>query len=197
MKPALPWLSLALVATAVAIGASPGHGAGLDWQPGAETWRLLTSQLTHWDADHLSWDALAVAILGCWSERSWPGPTRLALLAGLLLIPLVVVAVHPGLAFRGLSGLACVLAVTGGMGAWREARQAGDRLAMGVAGSLLVGLAAKILYELVTHDAVFATATIWQPVPLAHLAGALVGAGVVLAGLRIPRPVALTARPVG
>ena len=170
-----PWLSLALVATAVAIGALPGQGAGLDWQLGAEGWRLLTCQLTHWDADHLLWDALAVAILGGWSESRWPEVTRKALLIGLVLIPAVVVVAYPGLAFRGLSGLACTLAVTGAMGAWREARSAHDRLAMGVAGALLVGLAAKTLYEILTHDAVFAAATTWQPVPLAHLAGAAAG----------------------
>lgn len=171
MKRSLPWLSLALVAVAAAAWAMPGHGAWLGWEPGAAPWRLFTSQLAHWDPDHLLWDGLAVLILGAYAESRWSAPTRLALALGLVLVPLTVVAVHPGLAFRGLSGLACTLALVAAIATWREARLQLDLLGMLLGGGLLLGLLAKTAYELLTADAVFASAATWQPVPVAHLAG--------------------------
>lgn len=170
-----PWLSLGLVAAALAIGAAPGLGAALDWRPGAAPWRLLTCQLTHWDAGQLGWDAFAMVILGAWAESRWPAQARRGLVAGLLLVPAVVAAVHPWLAFRGLSGLACALAAGGALAAWQEARVGRDLLAEGVAGALLGGLLAKIAYELATGATVFVDAAGWRPLPLAHLAGACAG----------------------
>lgn len=186
-----PWATVGLVVAAAAIAGLPGFGAALAWQPDAGWWRLLSCQLTHWDADHLHWDVLAVAILGCWSETRWPAATRSTLAIGTLAIPLVVVIAHPGLAYRGLSGLACALAAVGSVRALREARRCGDGPALVVAAGLLAGLLAKTAWELSTGDAVFAAATGWTPLPLAHIAGILVGSTIGL----LPHGVRTAAAP--
>jgi hypothetical protein len=167
-----PLLTCALVGIAV-LGCLPG--AALGWEPGAAPWRLLTSQLAHWDGDHLLWDALAVLIFGCWAEGRWPGRTRLGIIIALPLIPLAVVLVHPDMAFRGLSGLACTLVTVAAIGTWRDGRRDGDALAAGAAMALIAILLGKTGYETLTGDTVFAAAEGWWPVPLAHAVGTLAG----------------------
>jgi hypothetical protein len=179
--PARPWATLALLAAALATAAVPGLAATLGYEPGVAAWRLFSSQLAHWDGDHLLWDALAVAILGWWAESRWPGRTRLALGLGILAVPLATTAVHPDLAYRGLSGLACTLAAVGALCAWQDARRARDGVAALVAAGLLAGLVLKTAYELATGDAVFATAAGWIPLPVAHLIGIACGLTAALA----------------
>lgn len=196
MSPARwPWATVGLVVAAVAIAGLPGFGAALAWQPDAGWWRLLTCQLTHWDADHLRWDVLAVAILGCWSETRWPAATRWTLAVGTLAIPLAVILGHPDLAYRGLSGLACALAALGSVQALREARGSGDRAAQAVATGLLAGLLAKTAWEVATGEAVFAAATGWTPLPLAHIAGILVGSTIGLVAHEVRTASAASAVP--
>lgn len=173
-----PWATLALVAAALAATALPGFGAPLAWEPGAGLWRLATCQLTHWDPDHLRWNALAVLILGCWSEWRWPAAARWTMAVGLIAIPLVIAFAHPHLAYRGLSGLACALAALGAVSAGRDARRDGDGPARLVAAALLAGLLAKTAWELATGDALFATADGWLPLPAAHIAGIAVGGAI-------------------
>lgn len=170
-----PWFSLGLVVAAAAAASLPGFGAPLAWQPGADLWRLATCQLTHWDPDHLRWDAMAVGILGCWAETRWPAATRWTLAIGLIAIPIVIAIVHHNLAYRGLSGLACALAAMGAVRAARDARHDGDGPAHVVAITLLAGLLAKTAWEVVTGDALFATADTWIPLPAAHIAGIVIG----------------------
>lgn len=170
-----PWFSLGLVVAAAATASLPGFGAPLAWQPGADLWRLASCQLTHWDPDHLRWDGMAVGILGCWAETRWPAATRWTLAIGLLAIPIVIAMLHPYLAYRGLSGLACALAAMGAIRAARDARQAGDGPAHLVAVGLLAGLLAKTAWELVTGNALFAAADSWIPLPAAHVAGIIIG----------------------
>lgn len=169
----MPVAAGALVLAAVLAWLVPGTALG--WEPGAAPWRLLSSQLAHWDGDHLLWDGLAMLILGCWAERRWPGRTRMGLAIALPLVPLAVALVYPDMAFRGLSGLACTLATVAAIGTWRESRRDGDAVAMAVALALSVLLLGKTAYEMVTGNAVFAAAKGWSPVPLAHAVGALCG----------------------
>ncbi len=176
MRLTLPWLTLAILVAAAAGMVLPSLGNLLGWEPGAADWRLATCQLAHWDANHALWDGLAVAILGWWSETRWPGRIRFTLLAALVLIPLAVHQFHGPIPFRGLSGVACALAAAGAVCTWRSARDGLDRI---IAGGLLAGLGLKILYELSTSEALFATAATWQPVPIAHLAG--LGIGILIA----------------
>jgi len=169
---AKPVLTCALAAIAV-LACLPG--AALGWEPGAAPWRLLTSQLAHWDGNHLLWDALAVLIFGCWAEGRWPGRTRLGVAIALPLIPLAVVLIHSDMAFRGLSGLACTLATVAAISTWREGRRDGDAIASTIALLLIAILLGKTAYETLTGDTVFAAADGWWPVPLAHAVGALCG----------------------
>jgi hypothetical protein len=170
-----PWFSLGLVVAAAAAASLPGFGASLAWQPGADLWRLATCQLTHWDPDHLRWDAMAVGIQGCWAEMRWPSAARWTLALGLVAIPIIIALVHHNLAYRGLSGLACALAAMGAVRAARDARHTSDGPAFLVAVTLLAGLLAKTAWELVTGDALFAAADTWIPLPAAHVAGIDIG----------------------
>ncbi len=178
MRLTLPWMTLAILAATAAGMAVPSLGNLLGWEPGAADWRLVTCQLAHWDTNHALWDGLAVAILGWWAETRWPGRIRFAVLAALVLIPLAVHEIHGQIAFRGLSGVACALAAAGAVCTWRSAKDGLDRI---LAGGLLAGLGLKILYELSTNQALFATAATWHPVPIAHLAG--LGVGILIAAL--------------
>ena len=65
----------------------------------------------------------------------------------------------------------------------RQARAAGDRLAICLHAALGLGFFAKIAFEFYTGGAVFVSAESYSPVPLAHVVGA--GAGVVV-GLWAP-----------
>ena len=170
-----PWLTLALVAAALLAWLLPGHGAALGWELGAVPWRLLTSQLSHWDGNHLLWDAAAVLVLGCWAERCWPVTARIAVILAVILIPSLVTLVHPDLAFRGLSGIACALAGVAVISTWRASLRDRDLPAAGVAALMLFGLLAKLTYEAVAGRAVFANAVDWQPLPIAHAIGLLTG----------------------
>ena len=179
-----PWFSAGLAAAAVIAWLLPGQGAALGWEPGATPWRLLTSQLAHWDGNHLGWDALALLILGAWAECGWPASARVAILIALVAVPPIIVLAHPGLAFRGLSGVACALATVAMIRTWRDSLREDDLLAAAIAASLLLGLLAKIAFETLAGRAVFATAALWQPLPLAHALG--MGAG-LLASVRLPK----------
>jgi membrane associated rhomboid family serine protease len=159
----IPWATLAILAVAAAGMAAP---QALGYAPDGPWWSLVTCQLAHWDLDHALWDMAAVALLGAAAEVRHPGPTRLAMVLALLLIPPITIALHPNLAFRGLSGVACALAA---VLAVRE------RLPW-----LLALVVAKAIYEWTTGDAVFASAAGWIPLPVAHLAGAACGLLAVL-----------------
>ncbi len=170
-----PWLALGLVGFALLAWLLPAQGSALGWEPGAAPWHLLTSQLSHWDGNHLLWDAAAVLVLGCWTERHWPAAARRAMVLALIAIPPLIMLAHPGLAFRGLSGIACALAGVAMISTWRESLRDHDLPAAAVAALLLLGLLAKLAYEAVAGRAVFATAVDWQPLPIAHAIGLLTG----------------------
>jgi len=178
-----PWFTLAITAVALVVWLIPGAGYALSWQPDALPWRLCTSQLSHWDGNHLLWDSLAVLLLGMWSECCWPRAARLAIVLSLIAIPPIVVVSHTDLAFRGLSGIAFALAAVAAFQTWRTARTDRDATAAAVSIALLLSLVGKMAYEVCVGQAVFASAESWKPVPIAHAVGLLVG---WFACLRLP-----------
>jgi len=167
----------------------PGAGELLQYSReavgGGQWWRVLTSHWVHWNGEHALWDSLAFAALLFAGLRLSAKRTALALLAGSVLIPAAVWFLLPGMAYyRGLSGLASVLYVFVVLEllatAWRHDRW----VPASILGVVLIGFAAKTVFEFVTGTTVFVQSM--GPgvigVPLAHLVGGALGACVVGCG---------------
>lgn len=144
------------------------------WAEGA--WHTLwTGHLLHYGFEHFAWDALMFAsfALLLWKEECWRLWFWLLLAAPL--ISLVVFALHPELTeYRGLSALASMLFVRYFLGSvWRFKGWARWFFAV----LPLLGLAAKIGYELLSGNSWFVSemGPGVVPLPSAHLAGALLG----------------------
>ena len=168
-----PWLTLGLVAGAVAASAGPAARAALVWSRPAiaagEWWRLVTGNLVHFTAGHLLADALAIGLLGTLLERTG---TRLALVAGVAAVAVggtVWFGAPRVTEYGGLSGVACALA------GYLTVRTRQWWL-----GGLLV---AKLVGEAITGQGVFVTgySLCWP----AHVAGLATGLG--LGAIRQPR----------
>jgi len=173
---------------------SPGVTATLQLERerllAGELWRLVTCHMTHWTGEHLAFDLFAFALLLWLCLQRSVARTAVTLAAAAVAVPLTVLAAHPELTlYRGLSGLDSALFVLLGTLLLREGLRT-RRTALTLTAALaLVAFAAKVVFELTTGGAVFAASGGFVPVPVAHVAGALVGAA---AGVRLPR--ALRAR---
>lgn len=162
-------MRLTIALTVVAIAATlllPG--SVLELQRGGEPWRLVTCHFTHWSYEQLVWDALAFAALGGTCSRRNRAAFRTTLLASAIVVPLAVVAFAPEVAaYRGLSGIDSALfalLLTTDRRAWPFA----------------IAFAAKIGFEAMTGSALFATnmGAGVVAVPVAHFAGAVMGAAI-------------------
>jgi rhomboid family GlyGly-CTERM serine protease len=188
MKHRLPFVTLALVATTIAVHLVPGWADGLQFDraalAGGEWWRWFTGHLTHFEANHLLWDGSVLCILGIAAERQSRARFVTALLLAAVVVSAVVWLWQPQFAiYRGLSGLDSALFALLAGSLMRHAHRT-PRL-VGVAA--LIGLAAKCSLEAATGSTVFASGETYLPVPLAHLAG--LAAGLITAAMprAIPR----------
>lgn len=173
----LPWLTLAVAALALIVHFSPRAAALLIGERervlAGEVWRLWTAHAVHFSVSHLAWNLLVTFAAGVWMERIASAPTRLFYGLG---APLITAAAFtsPGLhAYGGLSGLATGLVVLLAVTLIRQTAQRGWH-----AWALLGLVVAKIAWELTSAAPLFAEfrgAGI-RPVPVAHLAGAILGA---------------------
>jgi len=180
-----PWCTLGFSVLAVAVHCIPALTLGWQFDRAAvahgQVWRFFTAHLTHFGADHLRWDLLAFVVLGALAERISRSAFLVTLALSSVFITLGVWVAQPQFAtYRGLSGIDCALfglVVTDLLAVgWRERH--GFSLAIG--GITLVGFAAKCIFELTTGNTVFVeTAGTFAPVPLAHLIGLVVGAGMI------------------
>ena len=173
----VPWASLGLTAAAVALFLSPPLTQLLVYDREAiaagEVWRILTGHLVHFSREHLMGNCttllLAETFLRLEGERVprrfWclaPPAVGLALFLFMTDLP----------TYGGLSGIACGVIVLLA-GRWLR----GSRPEQGAALLLLAGVGAKVLLEAHTCQPLLAAGTApFVPVPLAHLAGAAVGA---------------------
>jgi len=166
-----------VAAVALAVAATFLPGEWLELRPDASLLRVLTCHFTHWSFEQLAWDALAFTALGVACARRNARATHATLLASLLLIPVAVFALAPEVgAYRGLSGLASALFA---LLLALERR----RLTWPVV-TFAILFAAKLAFEAITGGAVFANdmGDNVVAVPVAHLAGALLG---VIAGVAV------------
>lgn len=141
-------------------------------------WRLFTGHLTHWNLDHLLWDAATFFALGVLCMQRSATRTIACLLASSVAISVTVLGFHSELStYRGLSGLDTALFTLAATITWRDARRESDRAMAAVAKWALGSLLAKTVYELATGDTLFVDSAQAGFVPLAsaHAAGAAVG----------------------
>ncbi|MSU51011.1 MAG: rhombosortase [Opitutus sp.] len=176
MKLALPILTLALAAVAVAAQFIPGTSGFIEFDRVAishgEWWRLLTAHLAHFDPNHLTWDVTVFFALGWACERESRSRCAIALALAGGAITTAVYWLQPRFEiYRGLSGLDCALF---GLFAGSLLRRS-DALAKLVGGAALLAVVAKTSAEISTGSTVFAAGLGYSPVPLAHLVGVVVG----------------------
>jgi rhomboid family GlyGly-CTERM serine protease len=180
----LPWLTAAVVAGALAI-AGFGLESPLQFERDAvargEVWRLLTAHLTHFGRDHLQWDLLAFGMLGVIAERWSRRTMATALGISAIAVSVSVWLIQPQFStYRGLSGLDSALfgiaLAQCGLTAWRS-RQTGLAAFAALA---LAGFVIKSGYEWLARDTWFVREAEFEPVPLAHIIGALSGAAIAM-----------------
>jgi rhomboid family GlyGly-CTERM serine protease len=178
----LPVFTLLLSAIAIVLQFHPdlGNRMSLDRTAIAvgEYWRFLTGHLTHWNADHLSWDLFMFALLGAMIERR----SRPLLLTTLLLsatsISMVTWISQPTVEhYRGLSGIDSALFTLGVLILFDDARRAKQPIAEWVLIAMAMGFVGKIVWELATGSTLFvdSSAAGFTPLPLAHATGGVAG----------------------
>jgi rhomboid family GlyGly-CTERM serine protease len=179
-----PWLTPLLALAAVAT--MPERFASvLQYDRSAvlsgQLWRLLTCQWTHWGTQHLAWDAVVFLVLGVLCEVRFRRSFFLTVLATAVAAPAAVHTFCDGLSFfRGLSGIDCALFGLIGTDALRRAiARRSRRLATAVAMGIAL-FATKTAIEAWTGRTLFVDSTTGQfvVVPVAHLAGFVIGAAV-------------------
>lgn len=172
----LPWFTLAIAAVSVGIHCIPGAPEILQFDRTAvengDVWRWLTAHVTHFDANHLSWDGAALVLLGWSIERKSPSRFALALgLAALLITPAVWLFQPHFETYRGLSGLD-----SAAFGVLATSLLLRSEVAARATGAIaLAGIFAKFVFELATQHTLFAAGDGYAPVPLAHVVGLLSG----------------------
>ncbi|EIQ00631.1 putative membrane protein [Opitutaceae bacterium TAV1] len=205
--PSLPPVTLSIAAAALLVAALPPGVAILlqfdraGFLAHGAIWPLFTSHLVHFGQNHLAWDVFALLVLGTMAERRSRFATVLTLsLAAPLIVLTVWIAQPQFITYRGLSGLDAALFALVATGILRDGLACRPRHPFSVAlGALaLAGLIAKCSYEIFSGATLFVhtsspadTAHAFIPVPLAHLAGGVIGAmvGFLQDTRRCPVPV--------
>ena len=179
-----PWgVTLLVVAITLLVAGIPGASNGLQYDRSligqGQWWRLVTSHWVHWTPDHLTWDLLAFAALTAAAIRLSRGRALATVALASCLIPVCIWVFNPELVrYRGLSGLASALYVLVVLEVWGRIPRGESRGKGVVAWLLLVGFAAKVVYELVSGNTLFVESMGEgiRAVPLAHGVGGAIGA---------------------
>jgi rhomboid family GlyGly-CTERM serine protease len=178
----LPIAAWVLVTLAVAASLLPGAAGWLQFDrlaiANGELWRLVSAHFVHWSGEHLFWDVLALGMLGWLCEREGPMRFLACLAVSAVAIPAILWFAEPGMAtYRGLSGLDSALFAMLAGRIITEASVERDWTRLSLAGLVTFGFAAKVGFELVTGATLFvdSAAAGMTPIPLAHVAGGLVG----------------------
>jgi rhomboid family GlyGly-CTERM serine protease len=177
-------LTLAIAACAVGLAALPGALGWLqfDSQDGS-LWTLLTSHLVHYNVEHLVWDLAVFVGVGAALERKSASLYIMTLLTSALLIPPLAVAWESSVtSYCGLSGIDTALFAAFATGQLIDGVRARNMSEVLLFSGLLLAMVGKSWLELVCGSTLFVTSSAFQPLPVAHLAGA--GLGLALAGIR-------------
>lgn len=155
-------------------------------------WRIITGHWTHWSFEHFLWCGITFVALGAVCERIDRKGFVGSLVLSTVFIPVFCWYAAPAMHFyRGLSGLCSSIFVVAAIQMARKAHaeQNWAGVIMPVFAALL--FFAKILFEFINGQALFVhSADMFTPVPLAHLAGCLVGMITVsLTGFRVQREI--------
>lgn len=216
MKP-VPVTTLSVAVLTLLAALFPSAGDWLEWSrphiAASQAWRLVTGHFVHFGWAHLSWDVAAFLLLGILAEplfgaskwRKGRTPhyaglaqgTRFAVfIVGVgVCLSLAVLWLQPHLdRYRGLSGIDSALFgfIAQRLMAYGRSRR---RRSLTWIGNLsLIGFLVKCGYELATRQSAFvgpAAALVFEPVPLVHGLGLLLGMG--FASFTVPRRPAKTA----
>jgi len=179
-------IALALAATALALASPPIRDALVadDRIARGQLWRALTGAFVHATPGHAIRDLALVALAGVAYEAPLGRRFAPLVVAGVALPTLAVLALDHAHWYCGLSGLSHALLAAALAFEVRRRRGAARAFALAIAGVL----AAKPLYELVTGAPAFPMelgAGVRQ-VPLAHLAGVVIGIAAGMASGRGP-----------
>ncbi len=175
-----PLLSLLVTLSAIVVSISPQLTSWLQYDRTAildgEIWRAFTGHITHWSQSHLFWDVLVFAVLAGIAESFNRWRFFLCLAVSSLVITLLNLALLPEMIYyRGLSGIDSALFMLLLSMFYRRNRSINNRQKMLYVfpAALFIG---KSTYELATGQTLFVQSSgLFISVPLAHLAGALVG----------------------
>jgi rhomboid family GlyGly-CTERM serine protease len=143
-----------------------------------EVWRVLTGHLVHWSGDQLFWDGLALGFLGWLCEREAVASFLRCFVLSAILISLTLWFAAPWMAtYRGLSGIDSALFALVAVRLGREAFLDRRWLQLALVGIVAGGFALKVGYEFASGATLFVDSSAggMTPVPLAHVAGAMVG----------------------
>jgi membrane associated rhomboid family serine protease len=175
-----PIVTILLCLGAVVFRLMPDDGlwAALPRDPNASLLQLFFCHLVHWTTAHAWFDVLVLLISGAFLEMSFPKRFFVCLLVAMPLVPLAVFWAHPEVdSYAGASGLDTALVATLGVSLLVRHWRGMSPFAKGGICLFFVGLLSKILWELSMRDYVFVTdaGLAYEPVPMAHLCGLLIG----------------------
>lgn len=144
-------------------------------------WSLLSGHFVHGDAQHLTWNLVALVLLGTVIERRSVTMFWSSLFFGMVAVDVGIYWVMPWLKlYCGLSGVLNTLWIVALGMIWRETRSWVVPL-LGLTGIC------KLAIEMSQHTAIF-TNTVWPPVAESHLAGQIAGL-LILGTLAMLKPV--------
>ena len=176
----LPVWSLSALLTLLAAGvfAWPGLAPVLEFDrlQLTEVWRIFTCHFTHYDLEHLFWDGVMFAALAAVLESRSRGRLIGCIVASAVAIPLAIQVFLPDVpTYRGLSGIdSALFTLVVGVPlkeAFNDLRR--DRVIL--LSLLALGFVAKVTYELITGQVLFANSSAFTPVALSHVVGGAVG----------------------
>ena len=181
-RTSLPWFTTAIFVCVLLISWDDPLASTLAFTRGAvgrgEIWRLVTCHLTHWNADHLLWDALMFGVLGAVVENRGRSNFIGLVIGSAVAISLGTWFLEPSIyEYRGLSGIDSALFTSVAATQLLEARRSDHRLVYGLSLAALVGFLCKIGFEIATQHTLFVDSADagFVPVPTAHLIGAAAG----------------------
>ena len=169
-----------LVASVILVAVSPLVTGMLQFDRQAindgQLWRLFTGHYTHWNWDHLIWDALALIIGGLICLRISRAHTFIMLIASPLALSGFMIVFHPEVdLYRGLSGLGCTLAAYATLHFLTTTHHEKNWKGFLFFTSILLAFLVKTFFEQVVGMSFFVHTDAFVTMPTIHCAGAFVG----------------------